>query len=73
MEDQWVQSPQNFKSGEEGFFPQLPQKHEDQGALVAFEKVSTTVTDLNSFSVLGNKSGNVHYYFEVKFNFWNDW
>ena len=28
------------------FFPQLPRKHEDQGALVAFKKVLTTVTDL---------------------------
>ena len=29
------------------FFPQLPRKHEDQGALVAFKKVFTTVdTDL---------------------------
>ena len=28
------------------FFPQLPQKREDQGALVAFKKVLTTVTDL---------------------------
>ena len=56
------------------FFPQLPRKHEDQGALVAFKKVLTTVTDLKcSFSDLGNKSGNVHYYFEVEFNFWNDW
>ena len=28
------------------FFPQMPWKHEDQGALVAFKKVFTTVTDL---------------------------
>ena len=28
------------------FFPQLPRKHEDQGALVAFKKVLTTATDL---------------------------
>ena len=28
------------------FFPHLPRKHEDQGALVALKKVLTTVTDL---------------------------
>ena len=26
----------------------------------------------SSFSNLRNKNGNVHYYFEVEFNFWND-
>ena len=54
------------------FFPQLPRKHEDQGALVAFKKVLTTVLT-SSFSELGIKCANVHYYFEVEYNFWNDW
>ena len=49
------------------FFPELPRKHEDQGALVALRKVLTTVTDLKQLF------GNVCYYFEVEFNFWNNW
>ena len=38
--------PKTSSLVEKVFFPQLPRKHEDLGALIAFKKVLKTVTDL---------------------------
>ena len=66
-----VQSPQNFKSGEEGFLPTTAAKTWRSGSAGSCQE--SFDDSQSSFSDLGNKRGNVHYYFEVEFNFWNDW
>ena len=70
MEDHWVQSPQNFLVKNFSFL-QPPRKHDDQ---CTFKRFLNSNCGCKAASwTLENKNGNVHYYFEVEFNFWNDW
>ena len=70
MEYQVVQSPQTFLVKNFSFLQQ-PRKHDDR---CAFKWVLITDRGFKAASwTLENKNGNVQYYFEVEFNFWNDW
>jgi len=69
MEDQGVQS-QTFLVKNFSFIQPL-QKHD---AWCTFKCFLNTDRGFKAASgTLENKNGNVHYYFEVEFNFWNNW